>query len=77
MKILPEKKMIFFLYFCSKHTLCRRGGSNEYPQCMFWNKNKKIRYTRDCKPQFYYTRVGYKGVFISLTCFHEESKSRR
>ena len=23
----------------------RRGGSNEYPQCMIWSKNKKIRYT--------------------------------
>ena len=23
----------------------RRGGSNGYPQCMFWMKNKKIRYT--------------------------------
>ena len=23
----------------------RRGGSNEYPQCMFWIKNKKIGYT--------------------------------
>ena len=23
----------------------RRGGSNEYPQPMFWIKNKKIRYT--------------------------------
>ena len=23
----------------------RRGGSNEYPQSMFWIKNKKIRYT--------------------------------
>ena len=23
----------------------RRGGSNEYPQSMFWSKNKKIRYT--------------------------------
>ena len=21
-----------------------RGGSNEYPQSMFWIKNKKIRY---------------------------------
>ena len=25
--------------------LPRRGGSNEYPQCMFWIKNKKIRYS--------------------------------
>ena len=23
----------------------RRGGSNEYPQSMFWSKNKKDRYT--------------------------------
>ena len=23
----------------------RRGGSNEYPQSMFWIKNKKNRYT--------------------------------
>ena len=25
--------------------LPRRGGSNEYPQSMFWSKNKKNRYT--------------------------------
>ena len=23
----------------------RRGGSNEYPQSMFWSKNKKNRYS--------------------------------
>ena len=23
----------------------QRGGSNEYPQFMFWSKNKKTRYT--------------------------------
>ena len=23
----------------------RRGGSNDYPQSMFWSKNKKNRYT--------------------------------
>ena len=22
-----------------------QGGSNEYPQSLFWNKNKKNRYT--------------------------------
>ena len=26
----------------------RRGGSNEYPQSMFWSKNKKNRYTPAC-----------------------------
>ena len=38
---------IFSLYsldFCSEHRLwvhVRRGGSNEYPEFMFWRKNKK------------------------------------
>ena len=32
------------------------GGSNEYPQSMFLNRNKKNNiYT--CKPQFYYIKV--------------------
>ena len=40
--------MIFFLIFAQNvdcwYTLepPRRRGSNEYPQCMFWSKNKKI-----------------------------------
>ena len=25
-----------------------------------------------CVPQFYKIKVGYKGVFISLTCFSDE-----
>ena len=45
----------------------RRVGSNEYPQSMFWNKNKKNRYTL-AYPQFCYIKVGYEGVFVSRTC---------
>ena len=45
----------------------RRGGSNEYPQSMFWSKNKKNRYT-PANP-FYYIKVGFKGVFIARICF--------
>ena len=41
----------------------RRGGSNEYPQFMFLSRNKKNNvYLR--KPQFYYIKVGFKGVNI-------------
>ena len=41
--------------------LPRRGGSKEYPQSMFLSRNKKNNvYT--CKPQFYYIKVGFKGV---------------
>ena len=38
-----------------------RGGSNEYPQSMFLSRNKKNN-VYPCKPQFYYIKVGFKGV---------------
>ena len=41
----------------------RRGGSNEYPQSMFLSINKKNNVC-SCKPQFYYIKVGFKGVKI-------------
>ena len=39
-----------------------RGGSNGYPQSMFLSRKKK--YVCPCKPQFYYIKVGFKGVKI-------------
>ena len=39
------------------------GGSNEYPQSMFLSRNKKNN-VNPCKPQFYYIKVGLKGVKI-------------
>ena len=41
----------------------RRGGSNEYPQSMFLSRNKTNN-VYPCKPQFYYIKVGFKGVKI-------------
>ena len=40
-----------------------RGGSNEYSQSMFLNRNKKNN-VYPCKPQFYDIKVGFKGVNI-------------
>ena len=40
-----------------------RGGSNEYPQSMFLSRNNKNN-VYPCKPQFYYIKVGFKGVKI-------------
>ena len=40
-----------------------RGGSNEYLQSMFLSRNKKNK-VYPCKPQFYYIKVGFKGVKI-------------
>ena len=41
----------------------RRGGSNGYPQSMFFSRNKKNS-VFPCKPQLYYIKVGFKGVKI-------------
>ena len=40
-----------------------RGGSNEYPESMFWSRNKKNNVHR-FKPQFYCIKAGFKGVKI-------------
>ena len=66
-----DEKLWYFSYFCSKHRLwilvrtasLTRGGYNEYPQSMFLSRYiKKNVYFR--KPQFYYIKVGFKGVKI-------------
>ena len=41
----------------------QQGGSNEYLQSMFLSRNKKNN-VYPCKPQFYYIKVGFKGVKI-------------
>ena len=47
----------------------RRGGSNEYPQSMFWSKNKKNRYT-PANPSFtIYIKVVFRGYLLQRTCF--------
>ena len=48
----------------------QQGGSNEYPQSMFLSRNKKNN-AYPCKPQFYYIKVGFKGVLIISACFRD------
>ena len=38
-----------------------RGRSNKYPQSMFLSRKMKIN-VYPCKAQFYYIKVGFKGV---------------
>ena len=47
-----------------------RGGSNEYPQSMFLSRNKKYN-VHPSKPQFYYIKLGFKGVKIIYVCFRD------
>ena len=59
-----DKNLWYFSYFCSKHRLwiIVRTASVS-PQSVFSSKNKKNN-VYPCKPQFYYTKVGFKGVKI-------------
>ena len=41
----------------------RRDGSNEHQKSMFWAEIRKNN-VYPCKPQFYYIKVGFKGVKI-------------
>ena len=44
-----------------------KGSSNEY-LCFGEKIRKKVF---PCKPQFYYIKVGCKGVFVTRTCFRD------
>ena len=76
LKILPPKNENFqmkksdIFHISAKNIDCgysleppRRGGSNEYPQSMFLSRNKENN-VYPYKPQFYYIKVGFKGVKI-------------
>ena len=82
-KISPPKtenfqlKNSIFFHITAQHTDCRytlepprRGGCNEYPQSMFLGKIKKNN-VYPCKPQFYFIKVGFKGVRIIKACFRD------
>ena len=76
LKILPSKNGNFsdkksdIFHISAQNIDCgysleppRWGGSNEYPQSMFLSRNNKNN-VYPCKPQFYYIKVGFKGVKI-------------
>ena len=67
-KIFRWKILIFLHIFVQN-----RGGSNEYPQSMFLSRNKKNN-VYPCKPQFYYIKVGFKGVRIIKVCFRDDNR---
>ena len=69
-KISPPKTENFQLKNSYIFHISHRGGSNEYLQSMFLSRNKKNN-VYPCKPQFYYIKVGFKGVKIIQVCFRD------
>ena len=76
--LFSDKKLRYFINFAQNidHGYTSEppqlGGSNEYLRSMFSSKNKK-KNVYPCKPQFYYIKIGGKGVYISRTCYHDGS----
>ena len=83
-----DKKFWYFSCFCSKqivgtrynrlieaHILCfeRWGGSNEYPQSMFWAEIRKIMYT-PVNPSFTKWKWGLRGSKLYWHVFVMEWK---
>ena len=72
-KRIPDEHSIFYISAYNIHCVFsyeppRRGGSYEYPQSIFLTRNKKktyIHFCTPCKLQFYYIKVGFKGVKIT------------
>ena len=69
-RLSDKKKSDFFFHISAQNIDCGyslepppRRGSNEYPQSMFYQQNKKNN-AYPCKPQFYCIKVGFKGVKI-------------
>ena len=83
LKISPPKtkssdKNSDIFHISSQHIDCRhsldpprRGCSNEYLRNMFLSK-KKENNVYPCKTQFYYTKIGFKGVKIIKVYFRDE-----
>ena len=76
LKILPRKyenfqmKKTDIFHISAQNKDCgyslkppRRGGSNEYPQSIFFSRNKKNN-LYPCKPQFYYIKWSLRGLVI-------------
>ena len=57
------RNLCFFIDYWYPLEPPRWGGSNEYPQSMFLSKDKKNN-VYPCKLQFYYIKVGFKGIKI-------------
>ena len=64
-----QNKTLTFFHISEQNIDCgysleppRRDGFNKYPQSMFLSRNKKNN-VYPCKPQFYYIKVGFKGLF--------------
>ena len=63
----PDKKNFDIIHISAqnRYWVLIRTTSNEYPHSMFLSRNKKNNvHVYSCKPKFYHTKVGFKGVKI-------------
>ena len=65
-------QMIFLIFLLKTLIVCKRLSeavlSSTHNLCF----GAKIRKIYPCKPQFYYIKVGCKGVFVTRTYFRDD-----
>ena len=73
-----DKKLLYFSYFCSKHRLW------VLLRTIYVFEQKYEKYKRffiwkfyPCKPQFYFIKVGFKGVKFIQACFRDAQEKRK
>ena len=71
-KSSPPKTEIFQIKNSDIFHISAQNIECGYSQSMFSSKNKKNN-VYPCKPQFYYIKVGFKGVKIIQACFRDVS----
>ena len=69
-------QMIYFLFLLKTLIVGTRNNrlieavlTNTHNLCFGAKIRKKVY---PCKPQFYYIRLGCKGVFVTRTCFRDD-----
>ena len=78
-KFLDKNTDIFQHIYCGYSLEPPRwGGSNEYPQSMFWAEIRKNN-VDPCKPQFYYIKVGFNGGqnYISMFSWWTDAQTKK
>ena len=68
-----KKTLIFFIFLLKTYIVGTRYN-NKYPKSMFLSRNKKTN-LHPCKSQFYYIKMGFKGVKILSARFRDVGHS--
>ena len=63
--VLSQRKIVMLVCVCARFFVL-------FCFFLFFSSKNKKNKVYPCKPQFYYIKLGFKGVNIIYTCFRDE-----